>query len=316
MTQGMADVSAADDVPRFQELFVPALRALQGGEAKRSRAIVSEVANALELTTGQRARQIPSGQRQYDNRLNWALSYLFQAAAVTKPSRGVYQITDRGRALLTSHPDGFRVDVLREFTEFQDFAARTRSSVPEAGGRPSSVEETEQPPFEVVSAAVARLNAEVASELVRRLRSAEPVFLEKAVLKLLVAMGYGDGSDAAVHLGGPGDGGFDGVINQDRLGIGRVYVQAKRYAEDNIVGRPAVQGFVGALHHAGAAGGVIITTSRFSPDAVEFARSITPRVVLIDGLRLGELMVRHGVGVQDRQIFRVVETDDDFFEDV
>jgi restriction system protein len=105
------------------------------------------------------------------------------------------------------------------------------------------------------------------------------------------------------------------VINQDQLGIGRIYIQAKRYADENAVGRPAIQGFVGALHHAGAAGGVFITTSRFSADAVDFARSITPRVVMIDGVRLGELMVIHGVGVQERQVFRVVETDEDFFDE-
>ena len=135
------------------------------------------------------------------------------------------------------------------------------------------------------------------------------------MLRLLVAMGYVGSDEAAVHLGGPGDGGFDGVINQDRLGIGRVYIQAKRYKADSTIGRPDVQGFLGALHHAGAVGGVFITTSRFSADAVDFARSITPRVILIDGARLGQLMVSYGIGVQERQMFRVVETDEDFFEE-
>ncbi|WP_432887976.1 restriction endonuclease [Kribbella sp. CA-245084] len=149
----------------------------------------------------------------------------------------------------------------------------------------------------------------------QRLQMMAPEFLEKAILRLLVAMGYGSSDEAAVHMGGPGDGGFDGVINQDQLGIGRIYIQAKRYADENAVGRPAIQGFVGALHHVGAAGGVFITTSRFSADAVDFARSITPRVVMIDGVRLGELLVTHGVGVQERQVFRVVETDEDFFDE-
>jgi restriction system protein len=175
--------------------------------------------------------------------------------------------------------------------------------------------ESDQTPLEQVSAAVEQLDADVAAELVHRLHAAPPEFLEKAVLRLLVAMGYGGNDGAAVHLGGPGDGGFDGVINQDRLGIGRIYVQAKRYKADSTIGRPDVQGFLGALHHAGAVGGVFITTSRFSADAVEFARSITPRVILIDGNRLGQLMVTYGIGVQERQTFRVVEPDEDFFDE-
>jgi restriction system protein len=142
----------------------------------------------------------------------------------------------------------------------------------------------------------------------------EPEFLEKAVLRLLVAMGYGGSEGDAQHIGGPGDGGFDGVINQDRLGLERIYVQAKRYKSDNKVGRPDVQGFVGALHGMGAAGGVFITTSDFTPDAAAFARDIKPRVILINGQRLGALMVAHGIGVQATQLYRIVEVDEDFFE--
>jgi restriction system protein len=256
-----------------------------------------------------------SGQRRLDNRVTWALSYLFQAEAVQKPRRGLFEITQRGRGLIETHPQGFGVDVLRHFEEFRAFQARSKES---ERTRASSQTDTDaisgQAPLEQISAAIEQLDADVAAELVRRLYAASPEFLEKAVLRLLVAMGYGGSDEAAVHLGGPRDGGFDGVINQDPLGIGRIYVQAKRYKADSAVGRPDVQAFLGALHHAGAAGGVFITTSRFTPDAVGFARSITPRVILIDGSRLGRLMVTHGIGVQERQIFRVVETEEDFFE--
>lgn len=307
-----------DDLPRFHEFFAPVLAVLAGGAAVRTRDVVARVSDRLGLTTEQRNQVIPSGQRRLDNRVTWALSYLFHAEAVRKPARGVFEITDRGRELAQRHPDGFGVDALRVYEEFRDFQARSktsphRSAGAAAGAHPGAGDD--QTPLEQISAAVEQLDADVAAELVQRLHAAPPEFLEKAVLRLLVAMGYGGSDEAAVHLGGPGDGGFDGVINQDRLGIGRVYVQAKRYKADSTIGRPDVQGFLGALHHAGAVGGVFITTSRFSADAVEFARSITPRVILIDGSRLGELMVRYGIGVQERQTFNVVETDEDFFDE-
>lgn len=303
------------ELPKFHELFVPALTVLQDGQDRASREVVVEVADLLELDDQQRTQTIPSGQRRFDNRLLWSLSYLHQAGAVERLRRGVYRITDRGLSLLVAHPGGFGVDELREFDEFRDFQSRSKT----APGTASAVDSIMMPgeadtPLEQVSAAVASLDSAVAAELIGRLLQQPPEFLEKAVLRLLVAMGYGGSDAAAQHLGGPGDGGFDGVINQDRLGLGRVYVQAKRYAADNIVGRPAAQGFVGALHHAGAAGGVFITTSRFSPDAIAFVGAITPRVILIDGARLGQLMVTYGVGVQERQVFRIVELDEDFFD--
>lgn len=302
------------EVPQFHELMRPALAALADRGEHHSRDLVVKVADALDLTPAQRAQKIPSGQQRFDNRLLWALSYLKQALAVERPKRGVYRITDRGLTLLTQHPTTLTVADLRAYREFRDFQARSRN-VPEASERTG--EETtaeEQTPLEQLSAAASQLNATIAADLIEKIRQQAPEFLEKAVLQLLVAMGYGGSDQSAQHLGGSGDGGFDGVINQDRLGIERIYVQAKRYAPDNPVGRPAVQAFVGALHHAGAAGGVLITTSRFSPDAVAFASSIHPRVILIDGPRLGQLMVTYRIGVQERQTFHVVEVDDDFFE--
>lgn len=306
-----------NDLPRFHEFFGPALTVLASGGTMPTRDIVAQVSDRLGLTAAQRHQVIPSGQRRLDNRVTWALSYLFHAEAVRKPNRGVFQITDRGRNLLESEPNGFGVEGLRQYEEFRAFQARTKgSSTPASQATTGSTADNDQTPLEQVSAALEQLDADVAAELVQRVHAAPPEFLEKAVLRLLVAMGYGGSDQAAVHLGGPGDGGFDGVINQDRLGIGRVYIQAKRYKADSAIGRPDVQGFLGALHHAGAVSGVFITTSRFSADAVELARSITPRVILIDGARLGQLMVAYGIGVQERQTFRVVETDEDFFEEV
>lgn len=303
------------EVPKFHELFVPALRALSGGTVMAAREVATAVADELALSPEQRGSRIPSGQRRFDNRVNWALSYLFQARAVAKRGRGQYEVTQRGRDLLSAHPHGFAPEVLEQFAEFREFRSRSKAQDGHATRASGGASTDSQTPLEQIDGAVTALHSEVALDLVRRIQAMPPEFLEKAVLRLLVAMGYGSTEDSALHMGGPGDGGFDGVINQDQLGIGRIYIQAKRYADHNVVGRPAVQGFLGALHHAGAVGGVFITTSRFTTDAIEFARSITPRVIMIDGERLGRLLVTHGVGVQERQVFRVVETDEDFFDE-
>jgi restriction system protein len=299
------------ELPPFHGFFSPTLCVLAGGEAVTAREIVQAVADLLDLTEEQRSETIPSGQARLTNRVLWSLSYLSQAKAVIRPRRGTYAITDRGRELLTRHPAAFGVDQLRAFEEFREFEARSKRAVGQPEQLPAA--EDASTPIEQIADSVARLDASVAQELIERIRQQPPEFLEKVVLSLLIAMGYGEGGEVQ-HIGGPGDGGFDGVINQDALGLGRVYVQAKRYALDNVVGRPAVQGFLGALHGAGAAGGVFITTSRFSPDAVAFAANITPRVILIDATRLGSLMVRHGIGVQERESYRIVELDEDFFE--
>jgi restriction system protein len=300
------------ELPPFHGFFAPTLRVLSAGAAMPAREIVQTVADVLGLTAEQRVETIPSGQARLTNRVVWSLSYLSQARAVDRPRRGTYAITERGRDLLAAHPAGFGVERLREFEEFREFEARSKRATGQVDSRAPVVDDAAAP-VEQIADSVARLDAAVAQELIERIRTQPPEFLERVVLRLLVAMGYG-GSGEVEHVGGPGDGGFDGVINQDALGLGRVYVQAKRYATDNVVGRPAVQGFVGALHGAGAAGGVFITTSRFSPDAITFAAGISPRVILIDAARLGALMVAHGVGVQERQTYRVVELDEDFFE--
>jgi len=308
-----------DPLPRFHEFLGPVLEVLVTDSPRRARDIAREVADLLHISADQREATIASGQSRYDNRVNWAMSYLYQAATVTKPQRGVYAINDRGRQLLAERGRAVTLADLRKFPEYREFKARggsrssTASTVEDSAADGSSIDDTASP-LEQAADAIARIDADVEAELLQRLHDREPEFLEKAVLKVLHAMGYGGTEDDVQHMGGPGDGGFDGVINQDALGIGRVYVQAKRYALDTSVGRPEVQGFLGALHAVGAAGGVFITTGRFSKGARDFAVSVTPRIVLVDGNRLARLMLTHGIGVQEAQVFRVVEVDEDFFE--
>lgn len=301
------------DIPKFHEYFVSALRVLMHESPMRSRSITNAVGDLLGLSEEQRAGRIPSGQNRLDNRVNWAMSYLFHAGAVSKPSRGIFAISDRGRELVARYPDGFGVAELTEFDEFREFQARssTRANAdPQVAASSDSAS-----PLELASEATEQLNADVAAELVQRIREAAPDFLERILLQLFKRMGYGGTTGKLDHTGGVHDGGFDGVINQDRLGIDSIYIQAKRYAEGNSIGRPDVQGFLGALHHAGASGGIFVTTSDFSSGAREFANSAKPRIILINGKELGQLMVEHSVGVQERQTFTVVELDEDFFDD-
>lgn len=302
-------------IPDFQALFRPVLEVLADGQVWTLASLRDAVAANVGVSGEDREVRIGSGGRQYDGRIHWAVTYLNQAKALSRVGRGVVQISPRGLELLTEGPEHLDVKYLMQFPEFQDFYERARAS--QKGSRSSS--EAKNPevetvdPLEQISAAVEEIDAATAAELVERIKAQTPEFLERLILELMLAMGYGSIVGKAEHLGGSGDEGFDGVVHQDALGLERVYLQAKRYT-DNTVGRPAIQAFAGALQGAGASRGVFITTSKFSAEAREFAARIPARVVLIDGPELGRLLVRYRVGVQVKQSFDVVEVDEDFFE--
>ncbi|WP_040837289.1 restriction endonuclease [Nocardia brevicatena] len=301
-------------MPVWPGFLTPVLEVLDDGQIWRRRDLHTAVEDHIGLTAEQRAEVLPSGKGRADNRIGWALSGLYRAKLVDKPARATFVITDAGRALLAAHPPGITEKILKALPEYRDYTpARTGSSngdpVAEAAAADEAVD-----PLEQIERGVERLHAEVATDLLARLRGQDPAFLEQSVLDVLVAMGYGGTEGRATRIGGSGDGGVDGVIDQDPLGLERIYVQAKRYAADNTVGRPEIQAFVGALHGVGAARGVFITTSAFTSGAREYAQSIGTRVILIDGKRLAELMIRYGVAVQTRQTFTVIEVDEDYFE--
>jgi restriction system protein len=306
-------------VPDFQTLMKPVLETLaKGGQWQVRRELVPEVAKRLGLSSEDVAETIPSGMSRFDNRVMWAVSYMFQAGVVSRPRRGYAEITDRGHELLTAGHDRITVKILEQYPEFVEFKQRAGTRKPAAAEEPAtgaSVGEEEVTPAELVERAEGEANAAVQAELLRRIHAQPPDFLERLVLKLLVAMGYGERIDgAADHVGRPGDEGIDGVVRQDPLGIDVVYLQAKRYAPDSTVGRPDIQAFVGALHGAQANRGIFITTSRFSPGAMEYAERVGVRVILIDGSRLTELMLRYGIGVEPDLVATLYRVDEDFFE--
>lgn len=302
-------------MPTWDEFMVPVLRVLADAQILRLRELRAAAIVAAHVPEDQQAELLPSGQSKVENRIGWAASYLNRVGALERPARGQYVITDVGRKLLADHPDGVRESVLRSMARAGDewwVAKASSSRHPETVAEPTT--ETVLDPEEQVEEGIGRIHATVAADLLTRLHGQDPTFFEQAVLDLLMAMGYGGAEGKATRTQLSGDGGIDGIIDQDALGLSRVYVQAKRYALDTPIGRPEIQGFVGALHGNQASQGVFITTARFSRGAREYAESVATRVVLVDGERLASLMIHYGVGVQAKRTVQIVEIDEDFFE--
>ena len=302
--------------PTWDQYMIPSLHVLVDGQMRRTREIVDRAADLLQLSETDRAVLIPSGQEQWKNRGNWALSYLARAGAVERPSRGRYVITEVGRELLEAHPGGMTEKDLRSVPGYDSPRLAQKAAADAAPATPAPVveERTELDPDEQIENGIARIHADVADQLLTRIQAQDPEFFEKAVLDLLMAMGYGGAEGSATRTQLSRDGGIDGIIDQDALGLSRIYVQAKRYASDNTVGRPAIQEFVGALAGNAASQGVFLTTSRFSVDAQRYADQVQARIVLVDGAKLSRLMIRYGVGVQVRRTVQIVDVDEDFFE--
>jgi restriction system protein len=301
-------------IPNFQETMLPILGAVSDGGVHPWRELRDVCAKLFEATDEELAERLSSGGSRFDSRVQWALTHLVQSGLLTRPSRGHVQITHRGGEVLAANPDRVDIHLLARFEEYREFRTRTRSDSGEQAADAVDSQGVRDTPLEAIAEAVRESNEALATEVLQRVLDQKPVFLERLVLTLLTAMGYGGRAGAAEHWGRSGDGGIDGVVRQDVLGLDRVYVQAKRYAADHAVGRPDIQGFVGALHGQQADRGVFITTSRFSGEARSYVERIPNRIVLIDGRRLAELMILHNVGVQDESTFVLKRIDEDFFE--
>ncbi|MGJ6981479.1 restriction endonuclease [Aestuariimicrobium soli] len=303
--------------PTWEQYMAPTLSVLSDGEVRRSREIVEAAADLLALTDEQRHILIPSGQEQYRNRGNWALSYLSRSGATERPARGHHRITDVGRRLLAEHPEGITEKHLRALSgdpnaphTWKVFPISREATVSDE----APLADVTLDPEEQIAAGIARIHADVADELLARILDQEPAFFEQAVLDLLMGMGYGGAEGTATRTQLSNDGGIDGVIDQDALGLSRIHVQAKRHSPTNPIGRPEIQAFVGAMAGSQANQGVFITTGRFSQGARQYAATIPTRIVLIDGERMTSLMIRYGVGVQVKRTVQIVEIDEDFFE--
>lgn len=296
-------------IPKWHEFMAPILRVMADGQARGRSEIAELAADEADVSADERTVTLTTGQATYANRVGWAISHLTKAGALTRPERGTYVINGVGRTLLDSRPKVTHDDVA-VVTGYR--RARQVSTIQAAEVADEEVESLD--PAELIDQGIKRIHTDVASELLTRLHAKDPAFFEQAVLDLLVAMGYGGADGTATRTELSNDGGIDGIIDQDALGLSRVYVQAKRYALDAAVGRPEIQAFVGALHGRQTDQGVFITTARFSKGALEYADSVSTRVIPIDGARLASLMIRYGVGVQVQRTMQIVEVDEDFFE--
>lgn len=308
-------------IPNYEQAMVPVLRVLAESSPRARRDIAAAVADIFNLTDTERQQLLPSGKFPVIlSRVGWALSYMKQAHVVETVKRGVYQLTDRGKQVLADQPGGIDAEYLERFPEFREFQTRTRDSTVAAAPTPGEASPTistsspVQSPEEALETAYSRLRATLQAELLDAVKAGTPSFFEDLVVDLLVRMGYGGSRpEAARAVGKTGDGGIDGVIDEDRLGLDVIYVQAKRW--ENTVGRPDIQKFAGALQGQRAKKGIFITTSSFSRDAEEYAQRIDSRIVLIDGIRLAALMFDFDVGVTARSAYTVKQLDGDYFED-
>ncbi len=297
-------------VPDFQSLMLPVLRALADGKDAPVGKVRERVAAAERLTDKDLREMLPSGRQPvFTNRVAWALAYLLRAALVERERRGVYRVAAEGEHLLAEPPSRLDISYLRRFPAFVGGEKEPDKGPDEPSGTPE----------EALEAADRELTEALEAEVLGRLRKATPSFLEQAVVGLLINMGYGGGDAAMGRITGrAGDGGIDGTIKEDKLGLDEVYVQAKKYASGSTVGAGELRNFVGALVGVHAQKGVFVTTADFTDSAKKVAAGSQKRIVLINGKELARLMVRHDVGVRVRDPHRppvlIKGIDEDFFE--
>lgn len=300
-------------IPDFQSFMLPIL-VFAGDSKEHSLAEARDVlARQFNLTDEERNELLPSGrQRRFDNRVAWAKVYLEQAGLLSSSRRAHFSITDQGAQLFTEQPLRIDIPMLERYEEFRNFRSAARK--PGINNESGAIEGSQAvaTPDELLDQAYQNIRAEVVSDLLSRVKGNTPRFFENLVVELLLKMGYGRNQDDAARVkGGPGDEGIDGIISEDRLGLERIYIQAKRW--EGIVGRPEIQKFVGALHGKRAKKGVFITTGVFSNDAKEYVSHIDPRVVLIDGRELAEYMLDFNLGVTTRATYELKRIDSDYF---
>lgn len=298
-------------IPTYEQIMHPLLTILQDQQTHNKRDLVERISEFFQLTDEEKVAKLPSGQQTYiDNRTGWARTHLKKAGCLAYVSRGIYKITDRGLNLLKNNSSKVDNNTLRQFSEFVEwFDAKPEKEIVNVSPIETDQEKT---PDESLADAYQTIRKNLALEIVDTVKSCSPYFFEKLVVDLLVKMGYGGTlEEAGQVIGRSGDGGIDGIINEDRLGLDVIYIQAKRW--EGIVGRPEIQKFAGALQGRRAKKGVFITTSGFTNEAKEFVSLIESKIVLIDGKELAELMIDFNVGVSVKDTFVIKRIDSDYF---
>ncbi len=300
-------------IPDYQTCMLPFLQHLADGSEHSLRDTEEALAEHFDLTPAERAELLPSGQQGiFKNRIGWARTYLKKAGLIEAPKRAVFRITERGLQTVASNPHRIDVKFLEQWPEFIEFRDISKGNTEQA--QPVDLPISTTTPEEAIELAYQGLRVQLAQELLAKILACSPTFFEQLVVELLVKMGYGGSRrDAGERIGQTGDGGIDGIIKEDRLGLDTIFIQAKRW--QGSVGRPEIQKFVGALQGQRARKGVFITTSYYTADAVDYASRIDTKVVLIDGKELSALMIDFDVGVSSAASYVVKRIDSDYFEE-
>jgi len=299
----------------MQDIQLPLLKFVADKEEHSIRSAIDHLARIFNLSEEEKKKILPSRTyRVFDNRVGWAQSQLKAAGLIQSPKRGYLRITERGATVLKQEPPRIDNEFLLQFDGFAKFIGRTKVA---KKGTSADTESNviDRPPQETIEESYQRIKEKLIEELLDKVTKSPPDFFEKLVVELLVKMGYGGSvEDAGEAVGKSGDGGIDGVIKEDRLGLGVIYVQAKRY-KDATVGSKPVRDFLGALDIKGATKGVFITTSTFSNSATENESRTGKKIVFIDGRKLAELMFEYDIGVTSESIYKIKKIDSDYFED-
>ena len=299
-------------IPDFQSLMLPVLQLAQDQREHSLQEAIESLAKRFNLSDDERNELLPSGRQAiFDNRVGWARTYLKKALLLHSPKRSYFQISERGLAVLKQSPPFINIKFLGQFPEFVEFKDRSNKSGDNSITEP--VEDVLQSPGEEFELAYQRIRIALATELLQTIKTCSPAFFERLVVDLLVKMGYGGTrKDAGQAIGKSGDGGIDGIIKEDRLGLDIVYIQAKRW-DETLISRPEIQKFAGALQGQRAKKGIFITTSKFTQSAHDYAGFIDSKIVLIDGETLAQLMIDYNVGVNVVATYELKRMDSDYF---
>jgi restriction system protein len=299
-------------IPDYQSIMLPLLEHVSDGKEYKMRNVTDELAIKFGVTEEEQKELLPSGAAPvFYNRTAWAKTYLKKAGLIESPKQGIIVISKRGLEVLKKKPSSIDVKFLKQFSEFVEFQNTKKE---DGNDSENSEEQLAQTPEELLETAYQKIRKSLASELINKVINLSPAFFERLVVELLVKMGYGGSiKDAGKAMGKSGDEGIDGTIKEDKLGLDIIYIQAKRWKPGNVVGRPELQKFVGALAGQGAKKGIFITTSNFTREALDYTPRNETKIVLINGEQLAQLMIDYNLGCTPQQTYEVKKLDSDYF---
>lgn len=302
-------------IPSFQDFMLPLLELLQDGKAHKILDVREKLAEYFNITEDEKKILLPSGRQEvYKNRIGWARTYLYNAGLIKRVERGIYEITERGLGVLREKPSRIDVNYLMKFPEFKEFIRGRDKELPPINTQ--DIEQEQETPLEILGKMYQVIREQLAKEILERIMQKPPEFFEKLIIDLLQAMGYGGSlEDAGSITKKTSDEGIDGIIKEDKLGLDVIYIQAKRWSSDRLVGRPEIQKFVGALAGFGAKKGIFVTTSDFTKEAREYIPKTDTKIVLINGQMLANLMIEYNVGVSVDIKYEIKKIDNDYFDE-